>query len=516
MNPGISWLLVIRLVVLSEPQVIDLAKQQGLLRLDCDVLVVGTGAGGAPVAATMAKSGARVLMVEAGGYYQAPEFHSDPLQAFRTLYEDHGLAVTLGRPSIPLPYGRCVGGSTTINSGTVFRTPDSVLQKWSDKFGISGVDPKDLAPWLDEAFIRIGAAPAQWDALGKANHYLATGIQRLGWSGGPLTRNAPTCAGCGVCTFGCPINAKRSSLVTWVPDALSAGARMLIHAKVTDLNTQRGRVVSVSGTGPSSATFTVRADQVVLSAGALGTPDLLMRNQVGGGYGLLGENLSLHPAVGAMGITPWELQGWNGIPQGYMVDEWFASDHIMLEGGFVPPQIFSWQLPEIGTALREAMQAYSRMIVFGGMVGDHGTGKVRPLPGGGKIIRYRVTDDVARKLAFVALRTAEIYFAAGVEKVRLPFFNASWITRLAELKAIRPESIPAAAMDITAFHPMGTARMGRDPRQGVTDSHGKLWKFDNLYVADASLFPTSLAVNPQLTVMAFGLRLANHLLHRSA
>ena len=483
-------------------------------RTKTQVVVIGSGAGGAVVAKEMAELGYQVVVLEQGPYRTNNDFvHYRPRDAFRSLYADGGMTVALGRPGVVLPHGRCVGGTTTINSGTVFRTPDALLRQWQEQLHLSGTGPDTMRPYFQRVEQIIGATEASWHVLSASARAIDRGCKELGLVSGPLTRNAPACAGCGVCTFGCPINAKQSTLVTYVPMASAAGATIWSDAEVTCIRTKRGRVVGVSGhaTGDRKQTFDIDADVVVLSGGAIYTPALLQRNRLALSSGQVGENLYLHPAIGVAAVHQDIQDSHLGIPQGYGVTHW-QDEGIVLEGGFVPPSLMALQVPGFGDADHAAlMQRFRNLLSFGGMVSDKSKGQVRSIAGR-NLIRYQLNQRDGRLLALTAKRIGEIFFASGgIEQLLMPIHGHRVINSLAELRAIDINRLPASALDVTAYHPMGTARMSASRRMGVVDANLQSHDIKRLFIADASVFPTSLGVNPQLSIMAFATRLADHL-----
>lgn len=491
------------------------------IQVRADAVVVGSGAGGAVAAHELVKAGYDVIVLERGAYHVTSEFKSSPQWAFENLYANHGVTAALGIPPILIPYGECVGGSTVINSGTVFRTPRKVLDRWHSEFGVEDLEDAKITRFFAMIERRIGATVSVWPALGEYNRVIADGVHKLGYRGGPLVRNAPNCAGCGVCVFGCPSGAKQSMLVTFIPAADALGARIYAEAHVEQILVERGRAVGVTGvfversTRQVRARFEVRAPVVILAAGAFGSPVLLQASDLEGRSGQVGRNLHIHPAAGVAAMMDRDVYAWRGIPQGYMVNEW-EDEGIMLEGGFGPPEVISLMIPGFGGGLQARMRQYKRIVSFGLMVEDRdGAGSVHSLGKRLPLIRYDLGDDDRRRLVFGIKKVVEILFAAGAQEVYSGLAGVPPLRDVGQLVRIDERTVPGRALTLTAYHPMGTCRMGRDPQTAVVDSYLEAHDTRGLFITDASVFPTALGVNPQASIMAFAARTADYI-HRNA
>lgn len=482
--------------------------------------IIGSGAGGAVAAHELAKAGLKVVVLEKGAYHVTSDFKSDPAWAFQNLYASNGVTAGLGVPPVLIPYGECVGGTTVINSGTVFRIPAALLDRWNAEFGIEEAGALALDPFYSLIEGKIGATESRWPALGEMNKRLHAGTQKLGYKGGPLVRNAPNCAGCGVCVFGCPSGAKQSMLVTFVPAADALGVTFYTECRAERLVIRNGRAAGVEGrivekaTGKVKGRISVDAKVVLLSAGAFGSPVFLQNNDYDDASGELGSNLWVHPAAGALAKLADEVQGWKAIPQGYHVSEW-ADRGIMLEGGFGPPEVMSLVVPGFGAGYQARMAEYKKMISFGLMVADRDSvGAVRGMGDRPPLIRYQLGADDKNRLVFGLKKVLEILFAAGAAEVYPGIHGFDALTAAAQIERIVPEDVARADLTLSAYHPMGTCRMGRDARRAVVDSYLESHAVKRLFVVDASVFPTSLGVNPQASIMTFAARTADYLVRR--
>jgi len=463
--------------------------------IEADVCVIGAGAGGAVVAAELAEGGASVVLLEQGPWHDPDGFTARPPQMLARLYRDAGQTLTLGTPPIVLPLGSGLGGTTLVNSGTCFRTPPHVLERWREEFGLQ-LDSETL----DACFARVERALSVSEVtpeLAGANAEVARrGAERLGWSHGYLRRNARGCVGSGVCAFGCPTSAKQHTGITYVPRAQRAGARILTGATVRGIELRGGRVHGVR-----SDRVEVKAPRVILAAGTIHTPLLLAANGIGAHSGQLGRNLSMHPATAAFALMDDVVDMARGVPQSFYVDEW-AGEGIMLEGIAGPPSYAAASLPLQGERHAQAMRSYRHLAQLGLMVSDSSRGRVRALAGRA-LIRYDLDERDLARFRSGLRRMEELFQSAGAREVYLPL-----------PPGVLPERARAKDLRLMAFHPLGTARADASAERGVVDSDLRLHGVEGLYVADGSVVPSSLGVNPQITIMALATRLAYHLLQR--
>jgi choline dehydrogenase-like flavoprotein len=481
---------------------------------ECDVAIVGSGAGGAVTAAILAEAGLDVIVLEAGPYLDRRSYPDEPLTALSQLYRDGGLTIAEGRPAIPTPVGRAVGGTTVINSGTCFRAPEHVLAGWRAEHGID---------WATELDADYGAAEKMLDVrrvdperMGRNGQLLREGADALGVSHQPLSRNAGSCFQCSSCPAGCRLDAKRAMHVSYLPRAVAAGARVRSRVEARRVVLNRGRAGAldcIARVNGRACGFEVRARRaVVLAGGAFGTPELLLRSGFRSPSGELGRNLRIHPAcwVGARFEEP--VRGWDGVMQSYAVTEW-EEWGILLEATFTPLAFGAQWLPGTGVEHAERVLAYDRIASTGVHLSDHSTGRVGVSGDGSLRVTYRLTEVDARRLVFGIARAAELFYAAGATEVYPQISGIPTIARrrIADLESSPP---PATQLHLEAFHPMGTARMDADPSAGVIDTDGAVHGADGLYVADGSLLPSSIGVNPMMTIIAMASRVAHQLASR--
>lgn len=496
----------------SDARIVDARTLTGTEEIEVDVVIVGTGAGGPPMARALAARGHAVLMVEEGDYFRRSDFDGRLLSLQRRLFRSATL--TIGNTIIPVPVGCTVGGTTTINSGTCFRPPLETMRRWRVEDGLEELTPGELEPFFErvEAMLEVTeTTPAQMAGSGRI---AARGAEALGWESGPLRRNAPECDGQALCCFGCPTDAKRSTNVTYVPAALEAGAMLYCNARVERVLLEGGRAVGVVAKAKcedgEGATIRVRAASVVLACGTLHTPAMLLRQGLANSSGELGKNLTVHPASHAWARYEETIRGWDGVPQGYSVDQ-FTSEGLRFEGAFIPLELAAASMPQVGRAWTSMMEGFDRMACFGFMTADTSRGRVSVSRSGAPRMRYVVNAEDTRRFFRAHGLLARLFFAAGAEIVYPGIQQVEPFTNLAQVESFErwaPGKLSARHVDLSAFHPLGTCRMGVDPRTSVVGPTHETHDVPGLFICDGSVVGGPLGVNPQITIMALSERAA--------
>jgi choline dehydrogenase-like flavoprotein len=408
-----------------------------------------------------------------------------------------------------MPLGQAVGGTTLVNSGTCFRTPGPVLELWRERFGLDELTEPALDPFFRrvERILNVAQVPAK--LAGRNAAVVRRGAEALGWSGDFLFRNVRGCVGSGVCAFGCPTGAKQHVGITYVPRAWAAGATTYTGARAETIEVEGGSAREVVARTTGGGRLRVRCDHVIVACGAIHTPLLLRRQGLGGDSGELGRNLAIHPATALRALFDEEIELWRGVPQSYYVDE-FADDGLMFEGAAGPPDYMAMALPGLGARHRELMEGIAQISQFGVMVSDTSRGRVHEALGRAHV-RYDLNEqDTATFKRGIELLT-ELYWAAGARAVQVPAAGVP-LLREGDSGPLQRARVRARALELMAFHPLGTARAGADPRRAVLDGDLAVHGVHGVHVADASAVPSSLGVNPQITIMALATRLAYHLL----
>ncbi|HSN28875.1 MAG TPA: GMC family oxidoreductase [Kofleriaceae bacterium] len=504
-------------MAVARPALIEGARPRGVFTrhdihgdtvLDCDVVVIGSGAGGSTVAAELSEAGFDVIVVEEGSYYSTRDFTADTSAMVRQLYRDGGATMAIGNPPVMYQEGRAVGGSTVINGGMSWRTPERVLDRWQ-KSGLD-ISAKEMEPYFERVEKRIHVAGMDDEAIGQDNRLLKKGADAKGWKIIGNLRNQAHCVGSNRCAFGCPTGAKQSALVSYVPRALHYGARVYADVKVDRITRHGKRATGVMGRSAAGFNVAVRAKLVVAACGAIHTPALLVRSGFRSPSGQIGHNLSMHPNVKVVAIFDEPVTGWKGAHQAFQVRE-FEEQGLLFAAVNMPPSVLAMSFPQRGRALGELMAQYDKMVLAGMLCEDTATGRVRTIDGRPQAF-YQLADADAANLQRGVSLLSELLFASGAKRILLPFHGAPELASADDARRLLDQRIPAKGWEVVTVHMMGTAKMGPDRTEAVTDAFGAVYDADRLVVADASLFPTPIGVNPMETIMALATRAAAHII----
>jgi choline dehydrogenase-like flavoprotein len=472
-----------------------------------DAVVVGSGAGGAMAARTLARAGFDTVVLEEGRRWTVEEFRTThPIDRYAGLYRGAGATVALGRPSVVLPIGRAVGGTTVVNSGTCYRPPLAVQRRWRDEFGLALADPDRLAHQLDDVEHTLRVAPVPLQIMGRNGRLLLDAAQTLGWRAAPIPRNAPGCEGCCQCAIGCPRNAKFGVHLNALPQACAAGARIISQARVERVLHHNGRARGVRARRPDGTALDILADTIVVAAGATETPGLLRRSGLGS-HPRIGRNLALHPATMLAGRFDEDVFAWHGVLQSAAVHEFHESDGVLIEATSTPPGMGSMVFPGYGAELLSWLDRAPQVATFGAMVADRGVGSVLSARGE-TLLRYNISRTDVAKLVVAIEAMGRLLFAAGAVEVLTGLPGATTVTSLPALQDALRRSNPRS-LHLAAFHPTGTAAAGADAQLCPVDETGRLRGVDGVWVADASILPSCPEVNPQLSIMALALAVAD-------
>ncbi len=502
-------------LIRSSPNVVDGSAQKADLALDADVCVIGTGAGGAVTASVLAAAGHAVLMIEEGGYYTQDDFTMRERDVVPKLYQE-AMTRTTADQGIAVIQGRTVGGGTVVNWTTSFRTPEDVVAHWKDHHHVGGFAYADLVPHYEAIEARLAVAKVPVDALNGTNRKLYEGCKALGWDVDTLRRNVYACMQTGFCGLGCPVNAKQSMLVTTIPDAIDAGARLVFRARADKLEAAGGQVTMLRGTlldadgkKPTGRSFTVKAKRFVLSGGAINSPAVLLRSGLNAG-GLVGLRTFLHPVIGSGALYDELIMPQQGAPQSA------ASHHFarrkeevgfFLESTPWYPSLAAGAAPGFGPKHEAFMKQFAHTvthiaIAIDGFHDDVPGGKVTLRPSGAPLLDYPIPQRVWRAFRFAQKRMAELQLASGAKTVMtlhdppLEIKNKADIDRVVDAGLFDVGRLP-----VFTAHQMGGCPMGDDPKTSVVRSEDlQHHTLKNLHVIDGSVFPTSLGVNPQESI----------------
>jgi choline dehydrogenase-like flavoprotein len=518
----------IRIGVASGWDVIDAATLADSVTLDADAVIVGTGAGGGVTAEILADAGLRVILVEEGPLKSSTDFHMREAEAYQALYQESAARKTKDK-AISILQGRCVGGGTTVNWTSSFRTPPVTLAHWADAFGIMGFGVDDLVPWFERMEARLAIAP--WTLAPNANNAaLAAGTAKLGYASQTIRRNVKACWNLGYCGMGCPTNAKQSMLVTTIAAALGRGATLVTRARATAFEWRGDRVhalqcaaMDARGTMPTPIRIAIRARAFIACAGAIGTPALLLRSGVPDPYGVIGRRTFLHPTVVSAALMPERIDGFSGAPQSVYSDQFLDTTPtdgpigFKLEAPPIHPLLTATTLPNHGLVHAEKMHEFRHLHVLLALLRDgfhtqSAGGTVRLADDGTPVLDYPLNDYVWEGVRRAMTAMADIQFAAGARSVMPVHGNGASFSRADDARrAIEKFALRPLATPLFSAHVMGGAPLGADPRHAAVDLQGRYHHLANLNVIDGSLFPTSIGANPQLSIYAIAAKLATGL-----
>jgi choline dehydrogenase-like flavoprotein len=496
------------------------------LRITCDVVVVGSGAGGGITAEVLTRAGLDVVIVEEGPLKSSSDFRQRESEAYPSLYQESAARKTQDK-AINILQGRCVGGSTTVNWTSSFRTPVSTLEYWRENFGLTDFSNDALAPYFAQAERRLNVAP--WlTHPNENNDLLRRGAARLGIAAAAIPRNVKGCWNLGSCGMGCPTNAKQSMLVTTIPAALDAGARLIVQTRAERLVLANGQAQGLQcrSLAESGGETLIVAKHYVLSGGAINSPALLLRSEAPDPHGRLGRRTFLHPVVMSAGVMPNKVEGWQGAPQSIYTDHFLETQPIdgpigfKLEAPPLHPVIFASSVVGFGPRQARLFAEFAHTHVLLALLRDGfhdeaSGGQVGLRADGSPTLDYPLTDFVMDGARRALLAMAEIQFAAGAREV-LPVHElarpfTSWEEAKKEIAALTMKPL---LTKVVSAHVMGGCGAAAQASQGVVRPDGGHWQLANVSVHDGSVFPTSIGANPQLSVYGITNRMAQGLAKR--
>lgn len=502
-------------------------------QITCDVAIIGSGAGAGITAELLTKAGLDVVIIEEGQLKSSSDFNQKESEAYPQLYQETAARKTTDK-AINILQGRTVGGSTTVNWTSSFRTPPDTLQYWQDHFGLADYNVDALAPYFQQAETRLNIS--NWvTPPNENNDLLRRGAAKLGFPTHTIARNVKGCWNLGSCGMGCPTNAKQSMLVTTIPASLDKGATLLVETRADRFNFAGTHIsglecVAVKPNAAlvdaAQAATKIVAKHYVLAGGSINSPAVLLRSKAPDPHGLLGARTFLHPVTLSMAVMPNKVEAWNGAPQTVYSDHFLKTQAIdgpigyKLEVPPLHPVIFSSVTPGFGQRQAEVYKAFPDTHVMLALMRDgfHEQsigGKVGLRGDGSPTLDYRLNDYVMEGARRSLLKMAEIQFAAGAKEVYPAHEMAEHYSSWEQAKTAL-ETLPMKPLltKISSAHVMGGCGMAGDEKRGVVRADGVHWQIDNLSVHDGSIFPTSIGANPQLSIYGTVNRLAQGLAKR--
>lgn len=482
---------------------------------DCDVCVIGSGAGGAVLAAGLAARGLDVVVLEEGGAYTRPDFDMQEAKAYRNLYQDQGGRTTADR-AITVLQGRSLGGGTTVNWTTCYRTPDRILRHWADVHGAEGLESADLAPHFDAVEARLNITPWPEALVNENNRAILTGARALGWQASTTSRNVKGCANSGYCSMGCPVDGKQAMHLTYLADARASGAEILVDVRAERLVMMQARIIEVRALvldrqtrQPMGTRVTIRPRAVALCGGAINSPALLIKSDLNLN-GHVGRRTFLHPVVAVLGLYDQPVRGFYGAPQSVAshqhIDRGAGRLGFFLESAPVHPMLASLAGLSWGAAQRELMGSLAHrgvMIALSvdGLLPEDPGGQVVVKADGRVALNYPVRPALEESFRAAHQALVRLTLAAGAREALLTHIDEDVIIRSeADLSRLDGLRYGAHRHAIFSAHQMGGCAIGRDARTSVVNSALRHHEIGNLFVVDGSVFPTALGVNPSETI----------------
>lgn len=497
----------------------DASKLTQNKTLEADVAIIGSGAGGSVTAEILTQAGFKVLIIEEGPLKTSADFKAmEESRAYADLYQE-GAGRATSDGAVSIFQGRAVGGTTTVNWTSSFRTPPETLKQWSEVHGVKGMSESEMAPWFAKMEQRLGVAP--WGQAPNANNgTLKKGCDKLGWESHVIPRNVKGCWDSGYCGYGCPVNAKQSMLVSTIPESLKKGAELIHHLRVQKIIFSNGKVTGLNGVAldaahckvPTGVQVEIRAKHYVLAGGAINNPALLLRSNAPDPHGRLGKRTMIHPVNISLAQMPEPVNGFYGAPQSIASDEFQWKYDTTLNPGFkmeVPPMypgLSSAIFGSHGKLLAEQMgqlantQATLALLRDGFHVSSPG-GVVRVDDAGNPLLDYDFDDYLWRGFRKAYLKMAEAQFAGGALRIMPGHLDGRWVKNMEQATALI-ENMPYKKFRLAIFtaHLMGGCSMGESAKDSVVTSAGRHHQVENLSIIDGSLFPTSIGANPQLSI----------------
>lgn len=504
-------------------RVFDAMQAEAPTRDQADFILIGSGPGGATMARVLADAGFDLILLEEGGHLRDDQVRADAWSAFREVWRDQSLQVAKGRAFWPILQGCAVGGTTPINGAIIHRMPEEIHGQWqaegrlSERFSLQALERV-----YDQLDKELHVTPVREDIRGNNNRLFARGADALGWDNNVIRRNEIDCQGTGRCTQVCPSKAKQSMDRNFLPFATARGMRLVSHARAERIHQAQGRASGVSGhffhpvTRQRGAAFSYSARHgVIVTAGAVHTPVLVRRSGLAKGTPLVGDRFMGHPGTSILARFPDEVGMFHGATQGHESTHYW-NEGMKFEVVGVPPAVAAARLPGFGRALFDRLDDLPRTAHWGLQIRAEAQGRVRPgLFGTRPDIRYSFTPKDVRTMKVALERLVSLAFASGAESVVPGVFGLpDEVRSVDEMKAIHALPDDPRLFHGICAHLFGTMSMGADARSGVVNSEGESFSVPGLFIADASVLPTNMGVNPQHTICAFSWLIAEGIRER--
>jgi len=484
-------------------------RANGEINTDADFVVIGTGPSGATAAKVLTDAGHQVAMVEEGRWVKGEEFDGSSFTAQKKCYRELGSIAAMGKNMIPIIQGRCVGGGSVINAAIIWRMPEDVFERWIKEYQLhDALAWKDMEKAFDTLESDLHVVPVAPEVMGRNNSLLLQGANKLGLESRIIPRNERGCQGLAQCTSGCPINAKQTTELTYVPWSLEKGARIYHSCRADRISVESGRATAVLArfedplTGEPRGKLNIRARKgIVVCASPIQTPCLLWRSGIGKSSGHLGKHFTGHPGAGLICIYPDEVRLWEGATQGWDSEHYRKEWHVKFEALGMHPDLLTSRIPGIGKEFKKNVLDAGRMGNVGCAMVSLAEGSVRPM-GKGASVSFSVCEQDIVNLKKGFRKIAEIMIASGATHLIPNIFGLPPRISKDELSLIDNAPLDSKCYTMVMTHMFGTCRMGPDKSKSVVGPDFQLHDTKGVFILDSSIFPTHLGVNPQHTIMA--------------
>jgi choline dehydrogenase-like flavoprotein len=479
--------------------------------VNTDICIIGSGAAGCVLAYELAKSGKSIVILEKGRHYSiewVKKMQNDEHELLR-LWKNRGIFVSRNY-SVNIAQGQCVGGSTMINYGICFKIPDAVFKNWQNDYNVS-ISEDDLEAAYKQVGDMINIRKIDPIDAGKSHVKLKEGCDKLGYSSDWMSK----------CYL--PDKGKQSAYVAYLQKANFDKIELYANCTAKNILIKDNTAVGVSAAfrdnkSPEPQEFKIHAGIVILAAGPIASSELLLQNNLSNSNGQVGKYLSVHPSSSILAEFDEELQGDEGYPMAYYCDEFSIRKNpergFVIESVFVPPSQYAIITPSYGSKNRKLyLDNYNHAAMAGVLVHDDPIGTVSLNWQKDAVVDYELSKVDQKKMTEGLKKAACIYLEAGAKRVITGHIVETIITKKEDVKLIDQRGAGMGALLMASAHPQGGNCMGDDKSKSVVNSHCQSHEIKNLYVCDASVFPTAVGVNPQYTVMAIATITANYIIN---
>lgn len=465
--------------------------------VSCEYLVIGSGAGGSVAALELAEAGKDVVILEEGLYHDTKSFSRNVGDMTRKLYRQGGISPFWGKPAIGFAEGRCVGGTTVINGGLLWRTPERILESWKKNEGLQGYDPENLKKHFIKIETLLNVSPPKTgDGLNLDSEIIQKACKALGWKYVPAPRAVNNCVNTNQCATGCPTGAKQSTALSYLPKAISKGARILTGCRANSLQS-KGKGIITSAVTPSAQRVTIRSKYLFLASGPIQSPFLLQKNRLSP---IAGEKLRFHLNFKIVAEFPHEIHADRGTIFTGQVQQFENEGILMMASNFNPAYIASTLSHYPDNTLNEVFSKLPCHAMYVTQIQSKSHGRVHSCFQDAPFVTYDFAEADLDLLKKGYEHTARMLFAAGAKTLYPPIKGVQPARNFQDVKN-QIDHLTPSQLELISVHAMSSCPMSGSGT-GVVDLEGKLKGYENIFLCDASILPSNIGESPQGTIMA--------------